>query len=68
MRHHNIGVNVHYIPVHLQPYYTALGFKVGDYPEAERFYSEAISIPIYPTMTQEAQNKVVNTLSALFPN
>ena len=42
-----IGVNLHYIPIHLHPYYSNMGFKKGDYPEAEAYYSEAISIPIY---------------------
>jgi dTDP-4-amino-4,6-dideoxygalactose transaminase len=43
----NIGVNVHYIPVHLQPYYQKMGFKAGLFPEAEKYYSGVISIPIY---------------------
>jgi UDP-4-amino-4,6-dideoxy-N-acetyl-beta-L-altrosamine transaminase len=43
----NIGVNVHYIPVHLQPYYQKIGFKAGQFPEAEKYYSGAISIPLY---------------------
>jgi UDP-4-amino-4,6-dideoxy-N-acetyl-beta-L-altrosamine transaminase len=43
----NIGVNVHYIPVHLQPYYQKMGFKAGQFPEAEKYYSGVISIPIY---------------------
>lgn len=47
LRAQNIGVNVHYIPVHLQPYYQKIGFKVGQFPEAEKYYSGAISIPLY---------------------
>ena len=43
MRKHGVLVNVHYIPVHLQPYYRRLGFKAGDFPQAERFYDQAIS-------------------------
>jgi UDP-4-amino-4,6-dideoxy-N-acetyl-beta-L-altrosamine transaminase len=47
LRAFNIGVNVHYIPVHLQPYYQKMGFKAGQFPEAEKYYSGAISIPLY---------------------
>ena len=47
LRAQNIGVNVHYIPVHLQPYYQKMGFKTGQFPEAEKYYSGAISIPLY---------------------
>lgn len=47
LRAQNIGVNVHYIPVHLQPYYQKMGFKPGQFPEAEKYYSGAISIPLY---------------------
>lgn len=57
-----VGVNVHYIPVHTQPYYQKLGFRYGDFPEAERYYSEAISLPIFPTMTTEQQDLVVASL------
>ena len=47
LRAQNIGVNVHYIPVHMQPYYQKIGFKMGQFPEAEKYYSGAISIPLY---------------------
>jgi len=60
MREDGIGVNLHYIPVHRQPYYQALGFKLGDFPEAERYYGEAISLPIYPSLTQEQQYSVID--------
>lgn len=50
LRKRGIGVNVHYIPVHLQPYYTQFGFASGQYPESESYYKEAVSLPIYPTM------------------
>ncbi|BBU28696.1 UDP-4-amino-4,6-dideoxy-N-acetyl-beta-L-altrosami ne transaminase [Burkholderia sp. THE68] len=59
-----IGVNVHYIPVHTQPYYQALGFRAGDYPQAERYYSEAISLPLYATMSDAQQDTVVEALKA----
>ena len=55
-------VNLHYIPVHLQPFYENMGFSKGDYPEAEKYYSEAISIPLYPSLSFEDQDFVVNCL------
>jgi dTDP-4-amino-4,6-dideoxygalactose transaminase len=57
-----IGVNIHYIPVHTQPYYQAMGFKEGQFPESERYYKEAISLPLYPTMTETDQDQVVESL------
>lgn len=58
LRANGIGVNVHYIPIHIQPYYAGLGFKVGDFPNSEEYYSRAISIPINQSMTLEMQDKV----------
>jgi UDP-4-amino-4,6-dideoxy-N-acetyl-beta-L-altrosamine transaminase len=63
MRERGIGVNVHYIPVHTHPYYVSLGFGAGDFPEAERFYSEAISLPMFPTLAAEDQRAVVEALT-----
>lgn len=63
LRAQGIGVNLHYIPVHTQPYYQRMGFKPGDYPEAERYYAEAISLPMYPTMTDEQQDMVVAAMT-----
>lgn len=63
LREANIGVNLHYIPVHLQPYYQKhFGFKIGDFPEAEQYYKEAISLPLYPDLTEEQQDYIVKTL------
>jgi len=62
MQAQNIGVNLHYIPVHLQPYYKRMGFKPGDFPEAEAYYSEAITIPMYPKMTEAQQDHVISAL------
>ena len=62
LREKGIGVNVHYIPVHTQPYYQRAGFKPGNFPESEHFYEEAISLPLYPTMLEEQQDKVVEAL------
>ena len=67
MREAGILVNLHYIPVHLQPYYQEMGFEEGQFPEAEQYYKEAISLPMFPTMTEEQQNQVVSTLKELLP-
>lgn len=58
----NVAANVHYIPVHRQPYYEKLGFKAGDFPEAEQFHREAISLPMYSALKEWDQNSVVNLL------
>lgn len=62
LREQGIGVNLHYIPVHTQPYYQRMGFKLGDFPEAERYYAEAISLPMFQTMTDAQQDDVVVAL------
>ncbi|WP_417282747.1 UDP-4-amino-4,6-dideoxy-N-acetyl-beta-L-altrosamine transaminase [Comamonas sp.] len=62
LRQLGIGVNLHYIPVHTQPYYLNMGFKVGDFPESESYYSEAISLPMFQTMSNEQQDEVIATL------
>lgn len=62
LRARDILVNLHYIPVHTQPYYRSLGFKDGDFPEAERYYSEVISLPMYPTLGEMQQDEVVAAL------
>lgn len=59
LRDNGIGVNLHYIPVHTHPFYQKLGFNLGAYPEAERYYAEAISLPMYPDLTAEQQDEVV---------
>ena len=58
-----IMVNLHYIPVYRQPYYEQLGFKIGHCPEAERYYAEAISLPMYPGLPDELQDKVAAALN-----
>ncbi len=65
LRQARIGVNLHYIPVHTQPYYQQLGFKWGDYPQAESYYQQAISIPLYYGLTQEDQDRVVTSLQKI---
>lgn len=64
LRAAGIGVNLHYIPVYRQPYYDDMGFKAGYCPEAEQYYSEAISLPIYPGLTLTEQDTVFRTLHA----
>lgn len=64
LRAADIGVNVHYIPVHLQPYWAARGFNPGDFPQAERYYDRAISIPLYAGLSEDDQDAVVKALHA----
>jgi dTDP-4-amino-4,6-dideoxygalactose transaminase len=59
LRADGIGVNLHYIPVYLQPYYQAAGFNAGLCPEAERYYAQAISLPLYYGLTDKEQDEVV---------
>ena len=63
LRADGIGVNVHYIPVHTQPYYRAQGFNPGDFPVSEAYYKNAITIPLYATMSDEQQDEVVAALT-----
>lgn len=62
MRAAGIGVQVHYIPVHLQPYYMDRGFKVGDYPVAESTYDRVISLPMFADLTLDEQERVARAL------
>ncbi|WP_071057837.1 UDP-4-amino-4,6-dideoxy-N-acetyl-beta-L-altrosamine transaminase [Pelistega sp. MC2] len=62
LRELGVGVNLHYIPVHTQPYYQTLGFKEGSFPEAEKYYTEAISLPMFHTLSFEQQDTVVEAL------
>jgi UDP-4-amino-4,6-dideoxy-N-acetyl-beta-L-altrosamine transaminase len=59
LRQHNIFAQVHYIPAHTMPYYRNLGYKKGDFPVAEQYYSECLSLPMYPTLTDEEQAFVI---------
>jgi UDP-4-amino-4,6-dideoxy-N-acetyl-beta-L-altrosamine transaminase len=63
LREANIGVNVHYFPVHLQPFFRKMSFKVGDFPVAENYYKKAISLPLYPNLQVYEQDYVVNKLN-----
>lgn len=62
LREQGIGINLHYIPVHTQPFYEAMGFAPDDFPESMRYYNEAISIPMYHGLTFEQQDAVVEAL------
>ena len=62
LRARGIGVNVHYIPIHTQPYYRALGFRRGDFPESEWYYDGAITLPLYAAMTEQQQDCVISAL------
>ena len=65
LRENGIGVNLHYIPVHTQPYYQNLGFQLGQFQESERYYQEAISIPLYHTMSNSQQDTVIAALNKI---
>ncbi|MGL4735349.1 MAG: UDP-4-amino-4,6-dideoxy-N-acetyl-beta-L-altrosamine transaminase [Enterovibrio sp.] len=65
LRKLGMGVNLHYIPVHLQPYYQALGFKRGDFPCAEHYYSSAMTLPLFAAMNDGQQQQVIQTLKAV---
>ena len=65
LRGHKIGVNLHYIPIHLQPYYEKLGFSSGMFPNAEEYYGRSISIPLFHSMTNRQQDRVVSALHAV---
>ena len=58
-----IGVNLHYIPVYRQPYYEKMGYTPNDFPEAERYYAEAISLPMYPGLTETQKSEVIQKLT-----
>jgi UDP-4-amino-4,6-dideoxy-N-acetyl-beta-L-altrosamine transaminase len=62
---HGIQANLHYIPIHLQPFYESQGFKRGDFPKAEQYFQQALSLPLFPTLGHDAQKYVIDTLSAL---
>jgi dTDP-4-amino-4,6-dideoxygalactose transaminase len=62
LRENGVGVNVHYIPIHMQPYYAQLGFKEGHFPISEMYYKRAISIPIFSSMSLSQQDEVVSAI------
>jgi len=62
LRESGIGVNIHYVPVHTQPYYLEMGFKVGSFPVAESYYSQAISLPLFSQLSFDDQDKIISIL------
>ena len=66
LRQHQIFAQVHYIPVHTMPYYRNLGYSKGDFPEAEKYYAECLSLPMYPSLTQEEQAFVIQKVKEFF--
>jgi len=66
LREIGIGVNVHYIPIHTQPYYQKMGFRFGDFPLSEKYSNEALSLPIFPSLSPEERAKVTSTLLKIF--
>ncbi len=66
LRSNNIQVQVHYIPIHLLPYYKKLGFKYGDFPKAEKFYEECISLPMYPSLSESDHAYVIEQIIEFF--
>ena len=62
LRKNGIGVNLHYIPIHTQPFYQKLGFNWGDFPNSESYYNEAISIPIFPGLKKSEQAEIISKL------
>ena len=63
LRKSGIGVQIHYIPIHCQPYYKSIGFTKGDFPNAENYSNRAISIPIYPGLEKKYINMIINTIN-----
>jgi dTDP-4-amino-4,6-dideoxygalactose transaminase len=68
LRSRSIGVNVHYGPVHLQPFYQQLGFVSGQYPESEAYGQTAITLPLFPRMTDEIQDEVLSSVAQALEN
>ncbi len=65
LRNNGIGVNLHYLPIHLHPFYRSIGFKVGDFPESEKYSNEAISLPIFFGLKEEEQDYIYKKLKDL---
>ena len=65
LRKNNIGVQIHYIPVPMQPYYSRMGFSMDKYPNSLSYYQEAISIPMFPIMTEDQQDFVISALQKI---
>ena len=57
-----VGANIHYIPIHIQPFFARMGFKTSDFPKAIHYYESAISLPLHTNLSRKKQDKVVNKL------
>ncbi len=66
LRANDIFVQIHYVPVHLMPYYKQFGWKEGDFPQVEKYYSQCISLPMYPNLTDEEQKFVINCIDHFY--
>ena len=66
LRQHKIYAQIHYIPCHLMPYYRSLGWREGDMPYAEQYYKQCLSLPLFPGLTDEEQNFVIETIKEFF--
>ena len=66
LKENNIYAQIHYIPCHLMPYYKSLGWKEGDFLDSENYYKQCLSLPIYPSLHDEEQNHVINTISKFY--
>lgn len=66
MKEQGVMLNLHYIPVHRQPYYEKLGFRQGDFPQSEKYYEEAFTLPLYYDLTNDAQDQIVEALKNIF--
>ncbi|MFM7620640.1 MAG: DegT/DnrJ/EryC1/StrS family aminotransferase, partial [Alphaproteobacteria bacterium] len=65
LQENNINLQVHYIPVHLQPFYQKLGFKKGDFPNAEQYFNKALSLPVYYGLSNSDVSKIVDIIKML---
>jgi UDP-4-amino-4,6-dideoxy-N-acetyl-beta-L-altrosamine transaminase len=68
LRKNGIGINVHYIPIHTHPYYRQLGFKEGDFPNCEAYYSRTISLPLYSGLALKEQDQIISTIDEILAN
>ena len=68
LRQAGIGVHVHYIPVHTQPFYQNLGFNEGDFPESESYYQEAITLPLFVDLSEEQLDFIVQKMRKVLLN
>jgi len=66
LREKNIFAQIHYIPAHLMPYYREQGWKEGDLPNAEKYYKHCISLPMFPTLSDDEQDFVIETINNFF--